>query len=121
MSNLRQILEAYIQWQGSNLVGFATDEYDTSIAIDEQLHAFSCSLIKLSTVNYTKPATFLGVAGMKIFRDEIWGNLRFPFVADHKAYKSLNVYNFPQKNYKSRLMNLIFMLMCKIPFIKKQI
>lgn len=121
MSNLRQILEAYIQWQGSNLVGFVTDEYDTSIVIDEQLYAFSCDLIKLSTANYTKPATFLGVAGMKIFRDEIWGNLRFPFVADHKAYKALNVYNFPQKNYKSRLMNLILILMCKIPFIKKQI
>jgi multimeric flavodoxin WrbA len=121
MSNLRQILEAYIQWQGSNLVGFVTDEYDTSIIIDEQLYTFSCNLIKLSTVNYTKPTTFLGVAGMKIFRDEIWGNLRFPFVADHKAYKALNVYNFPQKNYKSRLMNLIFILMCKIPFIKKQI
>lgn len=121
MSNLRQILEAYIQWQGSNLVGFVTDEYDTSIIIDKQLYTFSRNLIKLSTVNYTKPATFLGVAGMKIFRDEIWGNLRFPFVADHKAYKALNVYNFPQKNYKSRLMNLIFILMCKIPFIKKQI
>lgn len=121
ISNLRQILEAYIQWQGSNLVGFVTDEYDTSIIIDKQLYTFSCNLIKLSTVNYTKPATFLGVAGMKVFRDEIWGNLRFPFVADHKAYKALNVYNFPQKNYKSRLMNLIFILMCKIPFIKKQI
>ncbi len=121
MSNLRQILEAYIQWQGSNLVGFVTDEYDTSIIIDKQLYTFSCNLIKLSTVNYTKPATFLGVAGMKVFRDEIWGNLRFPFVADHKAYKALNVYNFPQKNYKSRLMNPIFILMCKIPFIKKQI
>ncbi|KAJ51676.1 multimeric flavodoxin WrbA [Clostridium tetanomorphum] len=119
--NLRQILESYVQWQGSNLVGFVTDEYDTNIEIDEQLYTFSYNLIKLSTVNYTKPATFLGIAGMKIFRDEVWGNLRFPFVADHKAYKTLNVYDFPQKNYKSRIMNFIFILMCKFPFIRKEI
>ncbi|TCO72197.1 NAD(P)H-dependent oxidoreductase [Marinisporobacter balticus] len=119
--NLRQILEAYTQWQGSNLVGFVTDEYDTSIEIDQQLYVFSCNLIKSSTVNYIKPATFLGVAGMKIFRDEIWGNLRFPFVADHNAYKALNVYDFPQKNYKSRIRNFIFMLMCKFPSIRKKI
>lgn len=119
--NLRQILESYTQWQGSNLAGFITDEYDTNIEIDEQLYAFSNNLIRLATVNYSKPSTFLGIAGMKIFRDEIWGNLRFPFIADHKAYKSLNVYSFPQKNYKSRVKNLIFILMCKFPSIRKEI
>lgn len=58
---------------------------------------------------------------MKIFRDEVWGNLRFPFVADHKAYKALNVYDFPQKNYKSKIMNFMFILMCKFPSIRKEI
>ncbi len=119
--NLRQILEAYTQWQRSNLVGFITDEYDTSIEIDKQLHAFACKLIKLSIVNYSKPSTFLGVAGMKIFRDEIWGSIRFPFVADHKAYKALNVYDFAQKKYKSRIINSILILLCKFPSIRKEI
>ncbi|SKC89250.1 NAD(P)H-dependent oxidoreductase [Maledivibacter halophilus] len=121
MPNSRQILESYTQWQGSNLVGFITDEYDTSIEIDKQLHAFAYNLIKLSTVNYSKPTTFLGVAGMKIFRDEIWGKIRFPFIADHKAYKALNVYDFPQKNYKSRIINSILILMSKFPPIRKEI
>ena len=119
--NLRQILEAYTQWQNCNLVGFATDEYDTSLEIDKQLYALSYNLIKLSTIDYSKPTTFLGVAGMKIFRDEIWGRIRFPFVADHKAYKALKVYDFPQKNYKSRITNFILILMCKLPFIKNKI
>ncbi len=119
--NLKQILESYTQFQGCNLVGFITDEYDTSIEIDNQLHAFSYNLIKLSTVNYSKPATFLGVAGMKVFRDEIWGSIRFPFIADHRAYKSLNLYDFPQKNYKSRISNFILMLMIKFPSIRKEI
>ncbi|WP_273321475.1 NAD(P)H-dependent oxidoreductase [Vallitalea guaymasensis] len=119
--NLKQILESYTQWQGSNLVGFITDEYDTSEEIDNQLHAFSYNLIKLSNVNYHKPATFLGIAGMKIFRDEIWGNIRFPFIADHKAYKALRVYDFPQKNYKSRITNSILILMSKLPYIRNEI
>ena len=119
--NLKQILTAYTEWQGSNLAGFLTDEYDTSIEIDKQLHAFSYNLIKLSTINYRKPATFLGVAGMKIFRDEIWGEIRFPFIADHKAYKALKVYDFPQKNYKSRIMNFLLTLMIKFPPIRREL
>ncbi|MFT5872539.1 MAG: hypothetical protein ACI8WT_001470 [Clostridium sp.] len=54
-----------------------------------------------------KPATFLGVAGMKLFRDEIWDNLRFPFIADHKAFKAHGLYAFPQRNYKSIITNFI--------------
>ena len=119
--NLRQILESYVQFQGANLVGFVTDEYDSNIAIDKQLYGFSLNLIKFSMTKYKKPFNFLGIAGMKLFRDEVWGNLRFPFVADHKAYKALNVYDFPQRNYKARIKNLILILMCKIPKVRKEI
>lgn len=119
--NLRQILEAYVQWQGSHLVGFVTDEYATNGELDNHLYALANNLIKLSDFNYRRPTTFLGIAGMKLFRDEIWGELRFPFIADHKAYRTLNVYDFPQKDYTSRIRNFVLMLMCKIPFIRKEI
>lgn len=119
--NLTQILDSYVQWQKSNLVGFVTDEFNTCADIDNQLYALSYKLIKLSNMNYSKPTTFLGVAGMKIFRDEVWGHLRFPFIADHKAYKAQNVYDFPQKNYKSRILNFVFILMSKFPFMRKEI
>lgn len=121
VSNLRQILESYLEWQQANLVGFVTDEHNSNADIDEELYALSYNLIKLSNINYRKPSTFLGVAGMKIFRDEIWGELRFPFLADHKAYKALNVYDFPQKKYKTRIINSILILMTKIPTIRKAI
>ncbi|MCG8502262.1 MAG: NAD(P)H-dependent oxidoreductase [Firmicutes bacterium] len=119
--NLRQVLETYVQWQGSHLVGFVTDEYAANIELDNQLYDLACNLVKLSALGYRKPATFLAVGGMKIFRDEIWGELRFPFVADHKAFKALKVYDFPQKNYKARIMNFILILLCKVPFIRKKI
>jgi len=40
----------------------------------------------------------LGIGGIKIFRDAIYGRLRFPFQADHKFYKENGLYNFPQKD-----------------------
>lgn len=119
--NLSQILEAYVQCQYANLAGFVTDEYNTNNEIDRLLHAFSYNIINSAINNYSKPLTFLGVAGRKIFRDEIYGNIRFPFIADHKAFKTLNFYDFPQKNYKSRIMNCIFILLSKFPFIRKEI
>lgn len=119
--NLRQILEAYAQHQRAHLVGFMTDEYSTSQEIDERLDAFATKLITSSTLNYAKPSTFLGVGGMKIFRDAIWGNLRFPFVADYKAYKKLKVFDFPQKNLKARFVNALLIMLSKSPIFRKQI
>lgn len=119
--NLKQILDAYIQWQKANLIGFVSDEYESSKKLDESLYNLANKLINSSINDYKKPSTFLGVGGWKIFRDEMWGNLRFPFIADHKAYKKLNVYDFPQKNYKSRIVNSILILLTKIPVVRKDI
>ena len=58
---------------------------------------------------------------MHLFRDEVWGHIRFPFIADHKAYKRHKVYDFPQKNFQSRIHNNILIFLCKIPFIRKEI
>lgn len=119
--NLREVFEALVQWQQSNLVGFVTDEYDSSQEIDCCLDALSINLVKLSIREYIKPVTFLGVGGATIFRDNIWGDIRFPFVADHKTYKKQKVYDFPQKNIKVRVQNAIFFLMIKIPSFRKEV
>jgi hypothetical protein len=58
---------------------------------------------------------------MKIFRDDIWGKLRFPFQADHQFYKRNGLYDFPQKDYKTRLMVTLLMLLTKIPTMRKEI
>ncbi len=46
--------------------------------------------------------------------------LRFVFQADHRYYKSHGLYDFPQKNYKVRRMNLIMTLLTKIPPFRKK-
>jgi multimeric flavodoxin WrbA len=102
--NLRQILEAYTEWQQANLVDIITDEED-SMVLDARLQHLAERVIHLAENHYSKPNTFLGVGGMKIFRDDVWGKLRFPFQADHQFYKKHHLYDFPQSDYKARMTN----------------
>ncbi len=119
--NLRQILEAYTEWQQANLVDLITDEHGDSVEMDALLQSFGERLIQLADKRYVKPATFLGVGGMKIFRNDVWGRLRFPFQADHRFYKKHGIYDFPQKDYKAQIMNRILILLTKIPPMRKEI
>ncbi len=120
-SNLRQILEAYTELNGANLVDFVTDECGDSAQLDALLLSLATRLVRLSHSNYVKPPTFLGVGGRKILRDSIWGRMRFPFQADHKYYKAHNLYDFPQKDLKRRVRNTALILLSKIPSIRKDI
>lgn len=118
--NLRQILEAYTEWQQANLVDIITDEEDSQL-LDAQLQHLAERAIHLAEKNYIKPETFLGVGGMKIFRDDVWGKLRFPFQADHQFYKNHGFYDFPQGDYKNRMIAKILILLTKIPYMRKEI
>jgi multimeric flavodoxin WrbA len=119
--NLRQILEGYVEFQQANLVDFVADEYGDSPQIDATLQSFAKRLISFSENNYVKPRTFLGVGGMKILRDDVWGRLRFPFQADHRFYERHDVYDFPQRDYKARMIATLLRLLTKIPRIRKEI
>jgi hypothetical protein len=119
--NLRQILEAYTELQRANLVDIVTDEYEDSAVIDGLLQKLATGLVWFAERSYIKPRTFLGVGGMKIFRDDVWGRLRFPFRADHQFYKKHGIYDFPQKDYKGWIVSQILLLLTKIPTIRKEI
>ena len=119
-STLRQVMEGWIQIQQSHLVDFISDEYEDSNELDLLLTDLAGRLISFSEKGYIRPRDFLGVAGMKIFRDEIYGGLRGVFQADHKYYKKHGLYDFPQKNYKKRFMADIMTVFSKIPPIRKE-
>jgi hypothetical protein len=120
LPNVKEIFKAYVEWQQGNLVDFITDEYEESSRIDGLLHNLARRLVEFSDKKYIKPLTFLGIGGMKVFRDDIWGKLRFVFQADHKFYKKHRLYDFPQRNYKVRIFNSVMMTITKIPFIRKE-
>ncbi|MFQ5456028.1 MAG: NAD(P)H-dependent oxidoreductase [Nitrospirota bacterium] len=118
--NLRQILDAYTEGQQANLVDFITDEYEDSAKIDALLQSLAKRVVRFADQNYIKSKTFLSIGGMKIFRDDIWGRLRFIFQADHKFYKRHGIYDFPQKDIRTRISNAMMILLTKQPSFRKE-
>ncbi len=106
LENLREIFTAFTEYQMANLVGFASDEFGTSEQIDAVLDGMMGRAASLAEQAYVQPATFLGVGGTKIFRDDVYGHLRIPFPADHRAYQRLGFYKtFPQRDLQTVLLN----------------
>jgi multimeric flavodoxin WrbA len=103
LGNLRETLQAYVEWQGGNLIDFLSDEVASSGRLDALIDDAAARSIAALAAGAMAPATFLGVGGMKIFRDDIRGDLRIVFKADHRAYRKTGVYDFPQANPLKRL------------------
>ena len=118
--NLRQILDAYGESQDANLAGIVTDETGDSLQIDSLLAELSGAVVRTVENRTLRPMTFLGIGGRKIFRDEVYGPLRFVFQADHRYYKKHGLYDFPQNDFKVRRMNLLMMLLTRIPPVRKK-
>jgi hypothetical protein len=71
---------------------------------------------------YSRPQTFLGVGGMKIFRDDIYGRLRMIFPADHRAYQKNGLYKtFPQVEFSTMMLNTFGVPIMNLPPIRKKI
>lgn len=87
-ANLRMIVEGRADVGGNFLAGVATDAAGI-VRLARTLHYALDEKLVL-------PRTFLGVGGMKIFRDLIYVMRGF-MKADHKFYKQHKLYDFPQK------------------------
>ncbi len=98
-----------------------TDEPGNAVVIDARLREFALMAVRLAAQSYLQPATFLGVGGAKVLRDEIWGPLRFAFLADHRYFKKHGMYRFPQKEYKVRVRNDLMTLLMSIPATRRSI
>lgn len=90
--NLRMIVEGRAEVGHNFLAGVATNEYDP----DGEIDALASTLEYALEHKYTQPQNFLGVGGMKIFRDLIY-LMQGMMKADHKFYKKHKQYDFPQK------------------------
>ena len=91
--NLQTIIEGRANVGQNILTGVATDEFDPNAEIDR----LADELVYALEHKNVGPQNFLGIGGMKIFRDliyQIQGMMR----ADHKFFKAQGQYDFPQKN-----------------------
>jgi len=118
--NLREIMEAYAEMMHANLIGFVSDDMSSSSEINQALQSMAANAVMYSKNGYVQPQKFYGVAGTKIFRDAIFGKLRIVFQADHKYYEENRFYDFPNKNYKWRMINSTIFSLTKIPFIRRE-
>lgn len=96
--NLRMVIEGRAEVGGNFLCGVATDEQNPDSAIDQLANTIEYAICH----HYTQPANFLGVGGMKIFRDLIYV-MRGMMKADHRFFKAHGQYDFPQKQ-KGRIL-----------------
>jgi multimeric flavodoxin WrbA len=104
--NLREILQAYFELQGANLVGLLSDESGTSSELDAMLDRLAANSLGYALSGASRPKTFLGVGGINIFRDDIYGRMRLVFAADHRAYQRTGIYKtFPQSDLSAWLLN----------------
>lgn len=114
--NLRTIIEGRSQVGGNFLAGIATNQSDPEKEVDELAKSLKYALEE----GFDMSPNFLGVGGMKIFRDLIYlmgGMMK----ADYKFYKENGIFDtFPQKQKGVRFkMKLVGLLMNNPKLMKK--
>jgi len=117
---LREIVQAIGEVQSADLVGIVTDEAADSAELDRQLDALAAQLVRRADEDFVPTGTFLSVGGKKIFRDSVYGRMRLVFPADHRYFKEHGGYDFPQKNVRQRVYNLLLAPLFWIPSFRKR-
>ena len=115
-ANLQMILEGRAQVGGNVLVGMATDEFDPNRTIDDMANTLVYALKHPAS----RPSNFLGIGGMKIFRDLIY-QMQGMMKADHRFYKKHGIYDdFPQKHKGTILKMYLIGMLLSSPKIKSK-
>ncbi len=122
IANLNYLFSAYVESQNSNFLDFITDENEDSKEIDRLIDIMADHSVKYSRQGYIRPHTFYKEGGMKIFRDDVYGRLRFTCQADHRWYDANGIYDtFPQRNKFVKKMNRKFMFLTRFKSIREKV
>lgn len=114
--NAREILRSYAEGMGAHLVGIVTDE-----TFDDAIETLAVRVSQAVSADLRPPFTFRGIAGIRLFRDEIFGGLNFVFQQDDKYYRQHGLYDFPHKRYGRRLRSAVMRLLTMIPGMRNEI
>lgn len=119
LPELRDPYESWVQIQHSSLVGWVSDEATDSPTLDHLLDSLAERLAAQSEAGLIQSWDFRAEGGRLVFRDEIWLHLRFVFQADHRRYKELGYYDFPQGKWRERLERDAMFLLTAVPPMRK--
>lgn len=109
--NLKTVIEARSDMGGNYLAGIVSAEEE----IEGTVRRLSWALEE----QYTRPRTFFGVGGSKIFRDLIW-QMRGLMRADHRFFKEHGLYDFPQKLWLQSLFTYLIGFMMSNQKVRKK-
>ncbi len=118
LPTMNEVLEANVQIAHGQRLGTVTDEADDSAVTTARLQSMAHEVDTWLEEPWFLPATFLGVGGLKIFRDLVYEH-KGVMSADHRFYRDNGLYDFPQRNLKKRLIMGLMLLFKRIPFMKK--
>lgn len=105
LPNVRQFLEGKDNVGRENAICIISDEYEDSAYLESLLDTSARRLSEAALAGYQKSVNFLGIGGMKIFRDLIY-SMRGVVRDDHRFYKKQRLYDFPQKDLPRQAFNL---------------
>lgn len=120
LATMNEVLEANMQIGGGQRLGIVTDENPDAEVTTARLRSMAGTVDAWLEAPWFTPATFLGVGGMKVFRDLVYEN-RGMLTADHHFYRDNGFYDWPQRDLRKRLF-MAFILLCKkIPFLGRRL
>ncbi len=123
LDNLREIMMAYVELQQGEFLGSVSDECETSAELDSLLAGFG-SRVTAALRGGLEPlpaASFRGVAGLKLFRDEVYLGLRAVFRVDHAYYRKHRTYDFPHRRIGKWIAAAFLSLVTSIPAVQKKL
>jgi hypothetical protein len=116
---LKEMLTAWGD-NGRCQVHFVTDEVQDSRELDALLDTLAKRLVQGADAGYIPPHTFYAVGGHKIFRDNIYAGMRAAFQADYRYYREHGMFDFPQADLRTRMLNTFLTPLTRIPSFRKR-
>ncbi len=117
--NAREILLSYAEVMRGHVVDIVTDEIPQDV--DRGIDELAVLLSEAVAADLRPPVSFRGVAGLRLFRDEIFGGLSFVFQADDAYYRKRGIYDFPHGRQGRRTRAAIMKVLTRIPGMRNEI
>ncbi|UCD83416.1 MAG: NAD(P)H-dependent oxidoreductase [Deltaproteobacteria bacterium] len=112
--NVTQFMEGLILYSRAGLVGTVTDEAGDDDATFNLIKQLAQNVDRRLEDGGIYQTSFHSLGTHLILRDLIY-NISFVLKADHEFFKENKLYDFPQKDWKARMTNILLTLLFKIP------
>lgn len=119
MPELRGLFESMSEVSGEYLIDMITDEQKDSEALTAVLKQFAENIHWALENGIEKTPNFLGIGGMKVFRDLIYTMKGF-MKEDHRFYKKHKLYDYPQKQIGKRIGMYFLGFLMNFKFIRDE-